>query len=88
MNFTMKKVGSLISFPPFLFFLKELRHVFGVLPPLVNKCLHVSRQWRVKPYHLLCLRMHETESLGMEGLTRQKFEAVLNELTEITASMR
>ena len=85
MNFMMKKEGSLISFPPFFvrlsFFLQELRHILGILPPLVYQGLHVRRQIGVKTYHLLGARMDETERLGMESLTRKELETILYELT-------
>ena len=56
-------------------------HVFCVFAPLVYEGLHVRRERRIEADHLLCARMDEAESLGMEGLTRKKLETVGDELT-------
>ena len=82
MNSTTKKErSSTKSFSLFLFLLQELGHVFRVFAPLVDQGLHVVRQLRIEADHLLCLRVDKAQSLGVEGLAREKLEAVLDELT-------
>ena len=77
----MKKETSLIDkLVSFLFFLKELSHIFRILSPLIYQLLHIGRQLRIESYCLLGSRMHKPESLGMKGLTRQELEAIFYEL--------
>ncbi len=80
MNFTMKKVISSISLSPFLFLFNLRNHILRILPPFVYQRLHVLRKAGIKPYELSCAGMHKPEGLGMQGLARQKPEAVGDEL--------
>ena len=81
MNFTMKKVGNWISFPPFLFFFEELGHILRIFAPFVDEGLHVCRKCGIETHHLLSARMDKAKSLGMESLPWKKLETVLDELT-------
>ena len=69
----------IIAHKPALLFLRN--HVFGVFAPFVYEGLHVGRKGRVEADHLLGAGVDEAEGLGMEGLAREKLEAVLDELS-------
>ena len=56
-------------------------HILRILSPLVDQGLHVSRKWGIEADHLLRAWMNEAKGLGMESLTRQKLETILDELT-------
>ena len=64
-----------------LFLFKELSHILGIFAPFVDESLHVGRKFRIEADHLLRTRVDESESLGMESLTREKLETVLDELS-------